>query len=179
MWATCLNELFCNWIEKMKIVRVTKKQTRWKSSMSIMMHCVRKLKANKWISKNCQICITPKIQPQSGNMISDTLKFIFSMFYNSVDCVEIVKSAKTTKDANELIQQSRSCCHSGTQVQNEKEWSLIWTADDSLFFHLLVVYRDCVVTCLRTQIRLWEVPFSWMPKGVLVLMNLRYFEKVR
>ena len=36
----------------MKIVRVTKKQTRWKSSMSIMMHCVRKLKANKWISKN-------------------------------------------------------------------------------------------------------------------------------
>ena len=82
------------------------------------------------------------------------------VFYHFVRVwtVEIVKSAKTTKDANELIQQSRSCCHSGTQVQNEKEWSLIWTADDSLFFHLLIVYRDCVVT-LRTHIRLWEVPF--------------------
>ena len=72
--------------------------------------------------------------------------FFCVLYYSTtVWTVEIVKSAKTTKDANELIQQSRICCHSGTgtQVQNEKEWSLIWTADDSLFFHLLIVYRDC------------------------------------
>ena len=69
--------------------------------------------------------------------------FCVLYYFATVWTVEIVKSAKTTKDANELIQQSRSCCHSGTQVQNEKEWSLIWTADDSLFFHLLIVYRDC------------------------------------
>ena len=177
IWATCLNELFCNWIEKMKIVRVTKKQTRWKSSMSIMMHCVKSW--NK-ITEFPKIKMHPKTQPQNDNISPKYMGPFFCVlyFFTKVWTVEIVKSAKTTKDANELIQQSRSCCHSGTQVQNEKEWSLIWTADDSLFFHLLVVYRDCVVT-LRTHIRLWEVPFSWMPKGVLVLMNLRYFEKVR
>ena len=96
---------------------------------------------SKFKNHNCYICVAPKIQPI-------LFYFVFVLFHHSV---EIVKSAKTTKDANELIQKSRSCCHSGTQVQNEKEWSLIWTGDDSLFFHLLVVYSDCAVT-LRTHI---------------------------
>ena len=48
--------------------------------------------------------------------------FVFMSFYHSV---KIVKSAKTTKDANELIQRSRSCCHSSTQVQNTKRKRMV------------------------------------------------------